>query len=447
MLESPILRTLFLFLGCYFLVNFLGMFGWLLPVLAVASAGIVATVTWLYHVDYPRLSGLYTQPWAAPVIGFVCRTVLGVQSPVGTNPDAVPRPVNAVSRRVNTSNQREHPRDTSQESAKVEVDDDEREDQRALRLVAEADYARAEAALVATVRGLDAGIARLLRSVRTNVEVRALSARDAVQPPLGIYLCVGPKGLGKQSLARAFARQAYAEPSATVIDLADATDGRGELLAAARQNPHQTILLLDIDRASEDLLRDLSTIAEKGTLKDGKGFVSFRHCFLFLCLDRAADACQRLRAMAAGSIRATSVIQVITQDTAFDARLASVIDEMLFFELPPLEVQAEVVLALMQEECQKYELELARVDPEVLMREVRSIERTKSFEQTPGRIAKRLRAAILAARAAGSAVEVSAGPDDEPLALAPSGSTVSSLPIVESAREQHASERDRQGRV
>jgi hypothetical protein len=56
--------------------------------------------------------------------------------------------------------------------------------------------------------------------------------------------------------------------------------------------------------------------------------------------------------------------------------------------------QAEVVHMLMEQECEKYNVRLGQVDPEILAREVKAIGAAGGFAVAPGRIAKRLQQSI-----------------------------------------------------
>lgn len=382
MLDHPVIRTALLFLGAYFLLNALGrLLGPIPPTLAVVAAALCGAVVWMYHFEYERLQVLYKKPGAAPVIDLVCRKVLNAQPPVGTRSDlAAVSPVEA-------------------ESDKGEG---EREDTGKLLLVTDEDYGEAEHELGQAIVGHEENVWRLLQHVRANVQLRAESSARALQPPIGIFLLVGPDGLGKEHLATEFAARIYQGGPLLVLDLRENPAPTSELLEAVKGDPHLTILIQGVDLATEEFLRDLDQVAEKGLLfAEGKP-VSFRHTFLFLSSTKRASSVAQLQATGFGATMMTARFQAITEDTAFEARLASLIDEVFLFALPSESNQAAVVLLLMERECNRYGLELAHVAPAVLLREVRAIAKAKCFEQTPGRITRLLRRPIIAAKQSGA---------------------------------------------
>ncbi len=394
MFDHPIIRNIFLFLGSYFALNFLGILGPWLPGLVVVAAGISAAIIWLYHADYPRLQALHGQPWAAPVIRIVCERLLNTQAPIGPKGDAHQDYRGSDAERSN-----QKPRGNKSSSKDQAPEQEEDHDGLLLHTKEEFDLAKAD--LKEVMLGSDDAVDTLMRFALTNVQVRAMSDSKSNQPPLGMFLLVGPEGLGKRHMFVNFAKRMHEAPSYTVIDLGDSTDPRQEMIDAVKRRPSQSILLERIENADNDLLRDLDFIAAGQPLRDRKGQVSFRQVFLFLSSDRSQEASERLRKLRGATFGATSLIQAISEETQFDTQLTSMIDEILFFRLPSAEVQAAVVLKIMEAESSKFGMRLDHVDADVIIGEIKAIQRIGSFQLTQGRVVRRLKRLIAEAKEEG----------------------------------------------
>lgn len=120
--------------------------------------------------------------------------------------------------------------------------------------------------------------------------------------PQGIFLLVGPSGVGKTETALALADELYGgeshlicinmseyQEAHTVSSLKGAPPGYvgygqgGILTEAVRRNPYSVILLDEIEKAHQDVQELFYQVFDKGMLEDGEGrVVDFKNCLILL---------------------------------------------------------------------------------------------------------------------------------------------------------------------
>jgi len=130
--------------------------------------------------------------------------------------------------------------------------------------------------------------------------------------PLGVFLCVGPSGVGKTELALTVSELLFGGERFTVtINMSEFMEahtvsqlkgsppgyvGYGEggvLTEAVRQRPYSVVLLDEVEKAHPDVLNLFYQVFDKGTLADGEGReINFKNTVVFLTSNLATDVIQ-----------------------------------------------------------------------------------------------------------------------------------------------------------
>jgi type VI secretion system protein VasG len=171
--------------------------------------------------------------------------------------------------------------------------------------------------LAARVIGQDHALDAIAQRVRT-----ASASLEDPNKPRGVFLFVGPSGVGKTETALALADLLYGgERKLVTINMSEYQEahsvsglkgsppgyvGYGEggvLTEAVRRNPYSVVLLDEVEKAHPDVLEMFFQVFDKGTLDDAEGReIDFRHALIILtsnvgstavmqaCLNQAPDA-------------------------------------------------------------------------------------------------------------------------------------------------------------
>jgi ATP-dependent Clp protease ATP-binding subunit ClpA len=135
----------------------------------------------------------------------------------------------------------------------------------------------------------------------------AMRALQGLQPndrPLGVFLFLGPTGVGKTESAKALTRLLFddesymfridmnevvtAHAAAQLVGTLDQPDGR--LPSAIRRNPNCILLLDEIEKAHPDVLDYLLQVIGEGRLSDARGrTVDFRNAFIIMTSNLGAN--------------------------------------------------------------------------------------------------------------------------------------------------------------
>ena len=131
----------------------------------------------------------------------------------------------------------------------------------------------------------------------------------APNQPVGIFLLVGPSGVGKTETALAVADILFGDEKATVtINMSEFQEkhqasrligsppgyvgyGEGGLLTeAVRQRPYSVVLLDEVEKAHPDILNMFYQVFDKGVLSDGEGKeIDFSNTVIFLTSNLASE--------------------------------------------------------------------------------------------------------------------------------------------------------------
>lgn len=154
-----------------------------------------------------------------------------------------------------------------------------------------------EDALGERVIGQRQALDAVARRIRTSRAVL-----DDPGKPVGVFLLLGPSGVGKTETAIALADAFYGgernmitinmseyQEAHTVAQLKGAPPGYvgygrgGVLTEAVRRRPYTVVLLDEVEKAHPDVLELFYQVFDKGTLEDGEGtVVDFRHTLILL---------------------------------------------------------------------------------------------------------------------------------------------------------------------
>ena len=169
--------------------------------------------------------------------------------------------------------------------------------------------------LRARVRGQEQAVQVLDRAMRA--AAAGLNKDDA---PAGVFLLVGPSGVGKTETALALADLLYGgERFLTTINMSEFQEkhtvsrligappgyvGYGEggmLTEAVRQKPYSVILLDEVEKADPDVMNVFYQIFDKGVANDGEGReINFRNTLILMTSNLASE---RIAGLCAGGER------------------------------------------------------------------------------------------------------------------------------------------------
>jgi type VI secretion system protein VasG len=147
---------------------------------------------------------------------------------------------------------------------------------------------------------LDA-IARRVRTFRADL--------DDPGKPVGVFLLVGPSGVGKTETAAALADMLYGgERNMITVNMSEFQEahsvsglkgappgyvgyGRGGVLTeAVRRRPYSVVLLDEMEKAHPDVLELFFQVFDKGVMEDGEGVpIDFRNTLILLTSNAAQD--------------------------------------------------------------------------------------------------------------------------------------------------------------
>jgi type VI secretion system protein VasG len=151
------------------------------------------------------------------------------------------------------------------------------------------------------------------------VSHRIRTSRAGVEDPgkpVGVFLLVGPSGVGKTETALALSDLLYGgehnlvtinmsefQEAHTVSTLKGAPPGYvgygegGVLTEAVRRRPYSVVLLDEVEKAHPDVMELFFQVFDKGTMEDGEGRqIDFRNCVIILTTNVGTDTIMQLTA-------------------------------------------------------------------------------------------------------------------------------------------------------
>ena len=155
------------------------------------------------------------------------------------------------------------------------------------------------------VMGQDYALHQLVQGIKTSK-----AKLEDPNKPQGVFLLVGPSGVGKTETALALANELYGgeshlitinmseyQEAHTVSSLKGAPPGyvgygqAGVLTEAVRRNPYSVVLLDEIEKAHSDVQELFYQVFDKGMLEDGEGrLIDFKNTTILLTSNAGSSA-------------------------------------------------------------------------------------------------------------------------------------------------------------
>ena len=163
--------------------------------------------------------------------------------------------------------------------------------------------------LSARVIGQRHGLEQIARRIQTS-----RAKLDNPNKPIGVFMLVGPSGVGKTETALALAETLYGgeqnlitinmseyQEAHTVSTLKGAPPGYvgygegGVLTEAVRRRPYSVVLLDEVEKAHSDVHEIFFQVFDKGWMEDGEGrFIDFKNTIILLTSNAGSDLIMNL---------------------------------------------------------------------------------------------------------------------------------------------------------
>ena len=162
-----------------------------------------------------------------------------------------------------------------------------------------------------------ASSARITRWRRSAERIRTSKANlEDPNKPIGVFMLVGPSGVGKTETALALADLLYGgERNLITINMSEFQEahtvstlkgsppgyvGYGEggvLTEAVRRRPYSVVLLDEVEKAHPDVLELFFQVFDKGMMEDGEGReIDFKNTIIILTSNAGTDTIMKLMA-------------------------------------------------------------------------------------------------------------------------------------------------------
>lgn len=163
--------------------------------------------------------------------------------------------------------------------------------------------------LSASIRGQDAALSAICEGIQAS-----RAGLNSPTQPMGVFLLVGPSGVGKTETGLALADALFGNRESVItINMSEFQErhtvsrlvgsppgyvgfGEGGLLTeAVRRRPYSVVLLDEVEKAHPDVMQLFYQVFDKGVLNDGEGTqVSFRNTVILLTSNLGTDITQHL---------------------------------------------------------------------------------------------------------------------------------------------------------
>jgi type VI secretion system protein VasG len=221
-----------------------------------------------------------------------------------------------------------------------------------------------EPLLKTRIKGQDSAIEAVARGMRA-----AKAGLENPHRPLGVFLLVGPSGVGKTECGLAIADLLFGgerfmvtinmsefQEKHTVSRLIGSPPGYvgyregGKLTEAVRQRPYCVVLLDEVEKADREVMNLFYQVFDKGVLSDGEGrLIDFKNTVIFLTSNLASELitawCAREAPPSPEAVR-EAIWPVLSNH--FKPALLARMEIVPFFTLPEEALQEIVELKLAQ---------------------------------------------------------------------------------------------------
>lgn len=203
------------------------------------------------------------------------------------------------------------------------------------------------------IRGQDHAVDQIAATVKA-----AQSGLRDPQQPMGVFLLVGPSGVGKTETGLAVADQLFGGEHALVsINMSEFQEkhtvsrlvgsppgyvGYGEggvLTEAVRKRPYSVVLLDEVEKAHLDVVNLFYQVFDKGTLADGEGrAINFSNTVVFLTSNLATEEITRLSRDGRPDVESLTAAIHPVLAKHFKPALLARMTVVPFYTLPPAEL-------------------------------------------------------------------------------------------------------------
>ncbi len=188
------------------------------------------------------------------------------------------------------------------------------------------------------VIGQDHGLAAIAKRIHTS-----RANLDNPKKPIGVFMLLGPSGVGKTETALALAEAMYGgEQNAITINMSEYQEahtvsslkgsppgyvGYGEggvLTEAVRRRPYSIVLLDEVEKAHPDVMELFFQVFDKGVLEDGEGReIDFKNTVMILTSNVGSDKIMSLCADPDTAPESDALLEAVRPDLleAFPAAL------------------------------------------------------------------------------------------------------------------------------
>lgn len=233
--------------------------------------------------------------------------------------------------------------------------------------------------ICARVVGQDEAVAAVSNAVRRN-----RTGLGDPNRPIGVFLFLGPTGVGKTELSKALAEFLFNDPNSMVrIDMSEFMEQHsvarligappgyvgyeegGRLTEAVRRKPYSVILLDEIEKAHVDVFNVLLQVLDDGRLTDGKGrTVDFKNTVIIMTSNFAGQQIQELTEEDGADWEIEAHVKEALR-TYFKPEFLNRIDETIVFHIltrENLEKIVDIQLAYLAERLKTRQLDVEFTD-------------------------------------------------------------------------------------